>query len=318
MDKAARTLRFVEMLLALLEGHAHLTDAVHILSGGPIEKPVRETAEKLMAVLKKGRTFAEGFAAASRGTLLFPPLYAEMLRSAEQTGAVDRALARIAEHLRRKIKAREAVVAALVYPAAVVFIALAGTAVLLWKGLPLFAGAGMLPDEYLAQARSSAVFAGVFLLASGAAAAFACYRLIARESEPFRIFYELSFLLEGKVSLPDALSSCIMGMGETKWGRALARVKRDITAGGRLAQAFADSGVFPAYITGWLAVGDRNGEIETVCRHIAEYYRDRDGRRRAAATRFAEPLFIVLTGAYLVILIQGVILPVLTRAGGLL
>jgi type II secretory pathway component PulF len=318
MDKAARTLRLVEMLLALLEGHTNLTDAARILSGRSIEKPVRETAEKLMAVLKTGRSFAEGFAAAAQGTLLFPPLYAQMLRSAEQTGAVDKALAHIAEHLRRKIKARETVVAALVYPAAVVFIALAGTVVLLWKGLPLFAGAGMLPEEYLARAQSSVVFAGVFLLASGAAAAFACYRLIARESPPFRIFYELSFLLAEKVPLPDALTSCIMSMGTTKWGRALARAKRDITAGGHLARAFTDSGVFPAYITGWLAVGDRNGEIETACRHIAEYYRDRDGRRSAAVMRFAEPLFIVITGAYLVMLIQGVILPVLTRAGGLL
>ena len=318
MDKAARTLRFVEMLLALLEGHTNLTDAARILSGESMEKPVRDTAEKLLAVLKKGRSFAEGLAAASRGTLLFPPLYEEILRPAEQTGAVDKALARIAEHLRRTIKAREAVAAALAYPTAVVLIALAGTAFLLWKGLPLFAGAGMLPDDFLARARSSVIFAGVFLLASGAVAAFACYRLIARESPPSRIFYELSFLLEGKIPLPDALSSCIMSMGNTKWGRALARAKWDIASGGRLARAFADSGVFPAYITGWLAVGDRNGEIETVCRRIADYYRNRDERGSAAAMRLAEPLFIVITGAYLVMLIQGVILPVLTRAGGLL
>jgi type IV pilus assembly protein PilC len=306
------------MFLALLEGRTNLTDAARILSGGEMEKTVRETAERLLSALKKGRSFADGFAAASRGTLLFPPLYEEILRSAEQTGAVDKALARIAEHLRRKIKARETVAAALAYPAAVVLIALAGTALLLWKGLPLFAGAGMLPENYLSQARTSVLLAGVFLLASGAAGAFACYRLIARESPLTRIFYELSFLLEGKVPLPDALSSCIMSVGNTRWGRALTRAKRDIVSGGRLAHAFSDSGVFPAYITGWLAVGDRNGEIETVCSRIADYCRERDGRKSAAAMRLAEPLFIVITGAYLVLLIRGVILPVLARAGGLL
>jgi type II secretory pathway component PulF len=316
MDKETRTLQFMEMLLVLLEGNINLTDAVSILTDHGTEKSVRETAEKLMTILKKGRTFTEAMTVSFRGGLVFPDSYEGLVRAAEKTGAVNRAFVQITSDLKRKIKAREAIITALLYPAAIIFIALAGTVVLLLKGFPFFAEAGMLSKEYMPQAKNSILFAGVFLLVSGTASAFACYKLYAKESAPFRIFYELSFLLDGNISLPDALSSCIMCIGENKWGRALAQVKKDIISGARLAASFEKTGVFPAYITGWLAVGDRNGEIKTVCHNIAEYYMGKDEKRRATTARFLEPLFIVITGVYLLILIQGVIIPVLTRVGG--
>jgi type II secretory pathway component PulF len=316
MDKRKSTLYFMEMLFALLESNTTLTDAINILSGKEIEKPIRETAEKLMIILRKGGSFTDALAKSSDGMLEFSPSYEGLMRSAEKTGAVNGAVKLIAEDLRRKIRAREMIVTAILYPAAIVFIALAGTVALLLKGLPFFAEAGMLPEEYTVQAEGSILFAGIFLFVSGTVCAFASYKWFIKESAPYRIFYELSFLLDGNISLPDALSSCIISMGENKWGQALAHAKKDIISGARLSASFEKTGIFPAYITGWLAIGDKNGEIKTVCHSIAEYYMDKDKRRREAAMRFTEPLFIVITGVYLLILIQGVIIPVLTRVGG--
>jgi type IV pilus assembly protein PilC len=243
-------------------------------------------------------------------------MYQGLIRSAERTGRVDAALVRIAGDLERKIKARETIMAAMMYPAAIAVIAFAGTAILIYKGIPFFADSGILSGFFLTQAVTSVVFAGIFLLTAGTFLAFACYKAFIRESACFRIFYELSFLLEGDISLPEALTYCVMTAGENKWGRALAFVKKDIISGGRVAAAFEATGIFPAYITGWLNIGDKNGEIKTVCRRIAEYYQIRDERRREVVIRCIEPLFIVITGVYLLILIQGIILPILTRAGG--
>jgi type IV pilus assembly protein PilC len=304
------------MLFTLLGGNTNLIDAVNVLSGREIEKPLRETAAKVMGVLKKGGGFAEALAYASGKVLVFPERYRGLIRSAEKTGRVDAALARIAGDLRRKMKARETITAAMMYPVTVAIIALSGTIVLIYRGIPFFAESGILSGAFLSRAVASVIFAGIYLFAAGVLLTFTCYKLFIRESACFSIFYELSFLLEGDISLPEALTSCITTAGENKWGRALALVKRDIISGGRVAAAFEGTGIFPAYITGWLNIGDKNGEIKTVCRRIAEYYLARDERRREIVIRCMEPLFIAITGIYLLILIQGVVLPILTRAGG--
>jgi type II secretory pathway component PulF len=316
MNRTSDTLRFFEMLSTLLKGGVNLIDAVSVLSGGEIERPVRETAEKLMNILKKGGGFSEGLIHASGKDFLFPGIYQGIVRSSEKTGKIDSAVSHIVRDLERKIKARETISAAVMYPAAVALIALAGTAVLLYKGIPFFAESGILSGIFLAQAVRSVISAGSFLLASGVMLTFFCYKLFVTDSYEFRIFYELYFLLEGGVSLTDAVTQCIMSIGENKWGGALAYIKKDIISGGRIAAAFEKTGLFSVYITGWLNIGDKNGEIKTVCKRIAEYYQKKDEARRDIVIRCTEPLFIVLTGLYLLFLIQGVILPILTRAGG--
>jgi type IV pilus assembly protein PilC len=133
----------------------------------------------------------------------------------------------------------------------------------------------------------------------------------------FRIFYLLSFLLEGNITIPDALSQCITGMGESKQGRALVAIKKEIASGTRLSQAFARSAVFSSYVSGWLAIADESGNIGEACRNISAYYQKRDAQIRHIASKCIEPAFIIVTGIYLLILIQSVILPILTHAGGL-
>jgi general secretion pathway protein F len=312
----AHTLRFFEMLSTLLRGNTNLIDAVSVLCGGETGGAVQETAAKLMSVLKKGGGFSDGLAYAVGRNFVFPDIYRGIIRSSEQTGDIGAAVSHIVGDLGRKIKARETISAAMMYPAVIAAVALAGTIVLITRGIPFFSESGMLPGVFLAQAVGSALFAGTFLLASGALLALLCYRLFVMDSYGFRIFYELHFLLAGGIPLTGALTQCIMSIGENKWGRALVYVKKDIVSGGRIAGAFEKTGVFPAYITGWLSVGDKNGEITTVCERIAGYYRGQDERRRGIVLRCTEPVFIVLTGIYLLILIQGIILPMLTRAGG--
>jgi type II secretory pathway component PulF len=311
-------LRFTEMLLALLQGGTNLIDALAILSKTGKEAGVGDIAVELLAVMKRGFGFSDALALALPESVLAKPLYLTLLKSAEMTGSVTLVLEHIAEDLRRRQKTRENIITVLLYPALIILIAFAGTAALLVKGLPLFVNTGLLSGAVLSQAINGIIFAGLFLLASGAASFIACYNIFGKDSAPFRVFYLLSFLLRGNVALPDALSRCVAAVGETKYARALVLVKKDISSGVRLSEAFSRTGVFSGFVSGWLAVADRNGDIKTVCCHIADYFQKRDERVRGIASRCVEPVIIVITGIYLLILIQGIVLPLLTRAGGII
>jgi type IV pilus assembly protein PilC len=129
------------------------------------------------------------------------------------------------------------------------------------------------------------------------------------------VFYLLSLLLENHIPVHEALSRCVVLMGESRFGRALAAVRGDVASGVRFSRAFARHSLFSPYIAGWLSVADSSGDIAGACGHIASWVQKRDEARRALASRCLEPAVIVITGVYLLILIQAVVLPILTHAG---
>jgi general secretion pathway protein F len=311
------TLRFTELLLVLLKGNTGLVDALHILAGGGVEKPVGDGAAGLLALMKKGRGFSESLRLLPEGGVLFSPLYISLLAASELTGDIALVLERIAADLRRKQRATEQVVTMLLYPSVIVLIALIGTVLLIVRGLPLFVAAGLLSGAMLHQALSGIIAAGAVLLLGGAALFFAYFRIFYVDSPEFSIFYMLDFLLSGNVPLLDALAQCIAGMQRGAYGEALITIKKAIASGVPFSRAFAACKRFSPYVVGWLSVADTQGNVGVICANIRDYYAQKDARVREIAAKLIEPAVIVLTGAYLLIIILTAIIPVLTYAGGI-
>jgi protein transport protein HofC len=317
MRSAAATLHFIELLLVLLKGNTGLVDALHILAGAGVEKPVRDSAAALLALMKKGRAFSESLRLIPDGAVFFSPLYIALIAAAELTGDIAGVLERIAADLRRKQRAKENVFTMLLYPSVIVLIALGGTVLLLVRGLPLFVAGGLLSGVMLRQAVSGIIAAGAVLLLGGAALFFAYFRIFYVDSPEFSIFYMLDFLLRSNVPLLDALAQCIASMQSGAYGNALMTIKKAIASGVPFSQAFAACKRFSPYVTGWLSVADTQGNVSVICAHIRDYYAQKDARVREIAAKLIEPAVIVLTGAYLLIIILTAIIPVLTYAGGI-
>ncbi|GHV77500.1 type II secretion system protein GspF [Spirochaetia bacterium] len=318
MSRNTHTIQFTAMLLALIRGNTRLIDALHILSNKGIDPAVREVTGKLLGVMKKGRGFSDSLEAVNGGGVYFTPLYCTLIKAAERTGSIDAVLEGILSDLKRKQEARENLMGVMVYPLIVISMACIGTVVILLKGIPLFVDAGFLSGAVLDSAVSGIVWAGVFLVGSGGILFIVYFQIFGRDSAEFTVFYLLSFLLQNKISIHDALAQCVVSVGETKYGKALVSIKQAIASGVRLPDAFAKQPVFPAYVTGWLAIADKNGNTGEACGTIYRYFQERDARKRAIAAKCIEPAIIIITGMYVLLLIQAVILPVLTHTGGLI
>jgi type II secretory pathway component PulF len=306
------------MLLTLIRGNMSLTDALHIMSREGIEPAIRESAEELLGATKKGRSLSAGMGMLREGKVRFSPLYLTLIRAAELTGSLEGVLTSIGTDIHRRQAARELIGTVMIYPVLIIAVAFAGTLVMIVKGIPLFTRGGFLSGPLLENAVAGCIVAGVFLLSAGALLLLLCYHMFGKDSAEFRIFYLLAFLLRNNITLPEALSQSIAAMAGTKQEQALVRIKQDITAGVRVSRAFSRSTLVSPYITGWLTVADESGDLAGACGTIAEFFRQRDKRRRERAAKFVEPAAIMITGSYLLILILTVILPILTHAGGLL
>jgi type II secretory pathway component PulF len=271
-------------------------------------------AFEILTNMKKGLLFSDSLTAAGPR---INRLYITLIRSSEMTGTIEQVVKDILDDLKRKQKAGEQLTALLVYPLIIIVIALIGTGVVIFKAIPLFIQAGFISGEVINSARSGVAMAGMFLLAGVGIMAALFYLIFLRESPEYKIFYTLSFLLKAGIPLNDALSQCIESLGDTKPGQALLMIKKEITGGRRLCHAFARGAFFSPYIVNWLSIADENGRLGEICQNIAEYLQQKNSRRRELAFRCMEPAAIIVTGIYLLILVQNVILPLLTHAGGL-
>ena len=316
MTRTAATLHFSELLLALLKGKTSLADALHILACEGVEKPVRDAAVSLLLLMKKGRSFSESLRSIQDGKVSFGTLYLTLIMAAEITGNVESVLERIENDQRRKQKAKENAVNILIYPAIVILAAVAGTFVLIIKGMPLFISNGLLASYAVPGAKIGICIAGAVLLLGGSLLFTVYFRLFNNDSPEYRIFYLLHFLLQNNVTFPEALSHCIADLGNNKFGRALLNVKKNISSGTSFSAAFAKIPFFSPYVKGWLSVAGMYGNLGEICGNTRDYFAGKDTRKRELASKLIEPAVIMLTGLYVLIIMLTVILPILSFAGG--
>jgi general secretion pathway protein F len=315
MKSEAVALRFAELLLTLLKGKTSLYDSLHILARDGIEKGVRESAVSLLSSMKKGKGFSESLRYVKNG-VSFAPLYLTLISAAELAGSLETVLERITNDLRRKQTARGNAVNMLIYPAIIVFLAVAGTIALIVRGMPLLIAEGFLSADVVRDAKAGIGIAALVLLSGGGALFIVYFKIFRGDSPEFRIFYLLDFLLRSNVALPEALSHCVMSMAGTKFSGALIAIKKDIAHGVRFSSAFGKIRHFSPYVRGWLCVADAQGDLSEISGSIRDYFEKRDNKTREIAARLMEPAVIVLTGSYVLIIIITVILPILTFTGG--
>src|SRR3972149_1982199 len=69
----------------------------------------------------------------------FDPLFTNMIAAGEAGGILDTILKRLATYIEKAVKLKGQVKSAMVYPVAVIVIAVVVVGVILWKGIPTFA-----------------------------------------------------------------------------------------------------------------------------------------------------------------------------------
>jgi type IV pilus assembly protein PilC len=316
MKSEAAALRFTELLFTLLNGKTSLFSSLCILARNGVERGVRDSAVSLLSSMKKGKGFSESLRHPEGGKVFFAPLYLTLISAAELAGSLEAVLERIIIDLRRKQAARENAVNILIYPAIIVFLAVAGTVALIVKGMPLLIAEGFISANVAQDAKTGIGIAAFVLLSGGSTLFIIYFKIFYNDSPEFRIFYLLDFLLRSNVTLPEALSHCVVSMRGTKFRKALIEIKRDIAQGVKFSSAFGRINYFSPYVRGWLSVADTYGSLAEISGYIRDYFEQRDRKIREIASRLMEPAVIVLTGSYVLILMITVVLPILTYTGG--
>jgi general secretion pathway protein F len=331
---------FSQELLALLNAGLGIVESLEALLEKEAAPGTRAVLERLLGGLREGKRFSSVLAEQPG---LFPPLYIGIVRAAEGTSDLPRALARFIDYQQRIDVVRAKLVSAAIYPSILLLVGGGVSLFLISYVVPRFAevyqGAGrnlpwmsqvMLSWGEFASAHSAALGIGIaaalgsaffgirHLLRSGGIA-----RLLARVPaigervriyELSRLYLTLGMLSEGGITIINAIET-VQAMVSPGVRSNLAAARAAIEAGQPLSDAFEANALTTPISLRMLRVGERTGDMGPMLTQSAAFYDGEISRWIDRFTKTFEPLLMAGIGLIVGAIVVLLYMPIFDLAG---
>jgi len=331
---------FSQELLALLNAGLGIVEALEALLEKESAPGPRGVLERLLGGLREGKRFSTVLGAQPD---LFPPLYVGIVRAAEGTSDLPRALARYIDYQQRIDTVRSKIVSASIYPVILLMVGGGVSGFLVGYVVPKFAevyhGAGrslpwmsqlLLDWGQFASSHGGAIGIAALALLAGAVAGVrhllkngGVARLLAklpgigeraRIYELSRLYLTLGMLTEGGITIVGAIETVQpMVSGTVKKGLQAARTA--VESGQPLSNAFEANGLTTPISLRMLRVGERTGEMGPMLTQSAAFYDGEIGRWIDRFTRTFEPLLMAGIGLVVGAIVVLLYMPIFDLAG---
>ena len=255
----------------------------------------------------------------------FNELYVNMVAAGEAGGILDTILQRLATYIEKAARLKAQVKSAMIYPIAVISIAMLVVYVILWKVIPVFGalftslGADLpLPTRIVV---TMSKFVGRFwwlivgLVVAGVIAVRRYYateqgRLVIdsillkapilgsvlRKISVARFCRTLGTLLSAGVPVLESLDITARTSGNAVIERAILEVRKAVEEGKNLAEPLKTTRQFPPMVVQMISVGEATGAMDTMLGKIAEFYEDEVDTAVAGMMKLIEPILIFFLG----------------------
>ena len=331
---------FSQELLALLKAGLGIVESLEALLEKEANPAARVLFEQMLASLREGQRFSAALAA---HPAQFPPLYVGIVRAAEGTSDLPRALDRFIDYQQRIDAVRAKIVSASIYPMILLSVGAVVSLFLMTYVVPRFAevyqGAGrdlpwmsqlMLSWGHFASSHTVLLLGGVAGLAAALAfwwrrmsAAGGWAALLARLPglgerariyELSRLYLTLGMLVEGGITIVNAIDT-VQGLLSAPMRRALEQARAQIEAGQPLSVAFEQHGLTTPISLRMLRVGERSGDMGPMLTQSAVFYDGEIARWVDRFTRTFEPLLMAAIGLVVGVIVVLLYMPIFDLAG---
>ena len=331
---------FSQELLALLNAGLGIVEGLEALLEKEANPAARGVLERLLAGLRDGKRFSSVLA---EQAALFPPLFVGIVRAAEGTSDLPRALSRYIDYQQRIDTVRSKIVSASIYPVILLCVGGAVSGFLIGYVVPRFAevyqGAGrelpwmsrLLLDwgQFAAQHGSAILLAAIAL----ATLAFVGVRRLLRSGgiprllarlpgigerariyELSRLYLTLGMLTEGGITIVGAIDT-VQAMVSPSLRTSLSNARAAIESGRPLSDAFEAYGLTTPISLRMLRVGERTGDMGPMLTQSAAFYDGEISRWIDRFTRTFEPLLMAAIGLVVGAIVVLLYMPIFDLAG---
>ncbi|MFL4470153.1 type II secretion system F family protein [Tateyamaria armeniaca] len=265
----------------------------------------------------------------------FDRFYLTSIQAGERAGRQGAVLAHLADHAEGRLRNRQKVVLALIYPAILIVVSIAVVVGLLVFLLPdivrVFAARGadlppltrlMIGLSDFLTGNAALLIAALFAVIVGASAAVrhpsvmrawhdALWRSgLARQMTIVQFSGTLATLTQSGVQLADALASATATVGNLAARETLADVARDVRDGQPLSRALARKDGFPPMMITMIASGEAGGVLPAMLGRFAEDQSQNLQARVKTMVGLVEPLVLLGMGGVVMLLVLAILLPI--------
>jgi type IV pilus assembly protein PilC len=338
---------FTRQFSVMIDAGLPLVQCLEILAQQQENKYFQSILMQVRQDVEEGSTLA---AAMARHTRVFDQLYANMVEAGETGGILDLILQRLSTFIEKIVKLKRDVISAMIYPAAVVLLAVVAVAVIMIVVIPQFQNIflGLLgPGEQLPLPTRIVVgisdflagWGGLIILASIIASVVGIrfyYKTpggrkfidglilklpilgdIFRKIAVARFSRTLSTLLSSGVPILQSLDITARTSGNVIIEAAILKIRLAVERGQSFVEPLKATEVFPHMVGQMIGIGEQTGALDAMLGKIADFYEQEVDAAIANLLTLIEPVLIGFLGVTIGSIVISMYLPLFTLIGKL-
>ena len=338
---------FTRQFSVMIDAGLPLVQCLEILAQQQDNKYFQQILLQVRQDVEEGSTLA---AAMARHPRVFDQLYANMVEAGETGGILDLILQRLSTFIEKIVKLKRDIISAMIYPAAVILMAIIAVAVIMIVVIPQFQQIflGLLgPGEPLPLPTRIVVGISNFLAGWGGAAILLAvigtalgirfyYKTpggrknidrvllkvpvigdILRKISVARFSRTLSTLLSSGVPILQSLDITAKTSGNVIIEEAITKVRMGVERGESFVEPLKATEVFPHMVAQMIGIGEQTGALDAMLGKIADFYEAEVDSAIANLLTLIEPMLIGFLGVTIGSIVIAMYLPLFTLIGKL-
>ena len=341
--KTVDILLFTRFLATMLAAGLPIVQALDIIAHDQENEEMKSLILNIKSNVEGGKTLAESF---NQYPKQFGVLYCSLIGAGEKSGTLDKILARLAHYLERTDKLRRKVKKALIYPAAILTVALIVSLVLLIFVVPqfekMFKSFGAQLPAFTRIVVSLSDFVRDYWWILIVLVGFSIWGLktalqkskalqewkdrrilklyivgpVLRNSIIARYTRTLATTLEAGMPIVESMRSMAPVMGNKVYSDAILGIADDVVNGYQLSAAMRSTKLFPNMAVQMIAVGETSGTLALMLNKVADYYEEEVNNTVDNLSTLLEPIIMLILGVVVGGFVVAMYLPIF-RIGSL-
>jgi type IV pilus assembly protein PilC len=331
---------FTRQFATMIDAGLPLVQCLEILGSQQDNVTLKDILLKVKADVEAGSTFAD---ALRKHPSVFNELYCNLVTAGETGGILDTILNRLAAYIEKSMNLKKKVKGAMVYPIAVLAIAIIVVMGMLVFVIPVFQKmfadmGGTLPAFTQMVINLSNFMQRYFLLVGallvglyfvfkrfyktekgqetvdGYLLKLPIFGPLIRKVAIAKFTRTLGTMLSSGVPILEGLDIVARTSGNKIIEKAILKTKMSIGEGKTIAEPLAASGVFPPMVVQMISVGESTGALDSMLSKIADFFDDEVDAAVGALTSLLEPLLMVFLGGAIGAIVVAMYLPIFQMA----
>lgn len=338
---------FTRQFSVMIDAGLPLVQCLDILAGQQPNQFFKDVLNHVRQDVEEGATLAAGMI---RHPKVFDALYVNMVEAGETGGVLDIILQRLATLIEKVVKLKRSIISAMIYPSAVVAVAIGAIALIMVVVIPQFEviflgllGPGkLLPLPTRIVMAISNFLAGwgglaLLIILIGSAVGiyyynktpkgkynidalllrFPVFGSILRKIAVARFSRILSTLLSSGVPILQSLEITARTAGNAIIEEAIMKVRAGVERGENFVDPLKATKVFPEMVSQMIGVGEQTGALDAMLGKIADFYEEEVDSAIADLLALIEPALIAFLGVTIGGIVISMYLPLFMLIGEL-